>query len=250
MAWKIKQGVLGLVLLLLSNVSAFAQPHNKDSMLISKHRPGLLWYNTGWKPAKEGKLRKYDRLIFDLTYNTLLDPKFVKSRPAASIGWNVNTMWDIPLTKGNTVSLGIGLAYKHQKSGITNYFAPDSTNRFTRFISDSTTNQFSKVRFGNHMVSLPIELRFRQNKWLHVKFHLGGSIGYRLSTYEKYYESDGNFRKIKNLPDLNRLVYGAHMRFGLRSIALFADYYISPNFKHKESAKIQGLTFGLSISIF
>lgn len=250
MGWKIKHKVFGLLLIFFSISSSHAQPHNKDSLLISRHRPGLLWYNTGWKPSKKGKLRKYDRLIVDLTYNMLLDPKVTKTRPLASIGWNINTMWDIPLTEGNTVSLGIGLAYKHQKTGLTNYFTPDSTNKYTQFISDSTTGLYSKVRFGNHMVSLPIELRFRQNKWSHVKFHVGGSIGYRFSTYQKYYEENGDFRKVKNLPDINRLVYGAHLRFGLRAIALFADYYISPNFKSKESAKIQGLTFGLSISVF
>lgn len=250
MILKIKLSFLIGFLFLISSEAVWAQPHNEDSMLVSRHRPGILWYNTGWRPAKEGKLRKYDRLIVDLTYNTLMDPKFLRSRPLASIGWNINTMWDVPFTKGNTVSLGIGLAYKHQRVGISGYFEGDSLGHVTNYQAQHTSPNFSDVRFGNHMVSLPIELRFRQNKWSHVKFHIGGSIGYRFSTYQKFTDGQGSAQKWKNLPDVNRLVYGAHLRFGLRSIALFADYTISPNFKHKESAKIQGLTFGLSISVF
>lgn len=243
--------LLGLLVFgFLLTGSLQAQPHNRDSMLVSRHRPGLLWYNTGWRPAKEGMLRKYDRLIFDITYNNLLDPNWTKNRFFSSIGWNVNTMWDIPLEKGNKVSLGIGLAYKHQKVGTAGFFAADSTMRYTQFYPDTSYNGASQVRFGNHQVVLPIELRFRQNRWQHVKLHIGGSIGYRFSTYQKYEDANGRFHKDKKLPDVNRLVYGAHIRFGVRNWALFADYAISPNFRHDKSSKIQGLSFGISVSLF
>lgn len=229
---------------------AWAQPHNKDSALISRHRPGMFWYLTGWRPAKSGKLRKYDRLIVDLNYNILADPKLIKTRPFASIGWGIHTMSDIPLTRGNTVSLGIGLTYKHQKVGMQGMFQSDSTGQYTLFYRDSIAPNTSKYRFGNHQVVLPLELRFRQNKWNHIKFHIGGSIGYRFRTYQKWIDPNGEKRRDVSLNDVNPWVYGVHMRFGIRNIALFGEYTISPAFKNSKSTKIQGVTFGLSFSIF
>src|SRR5689334_8359138 len=102
------------VFFILISFQGFAQPQGKDSSLVSRHRPGIFWYYTGFGPARPGKLRKYDRLIIDLTYNQLMKSGGIQSNPWRSIGCNINTMWDIPITNGNTVSLGIGLAYKYQ----------------------------------------------------------------------------------------------------------------------------------------
>lgn len=238
------------VFLFVGHQQALAQPHNEDSTLISKHRPGMFWYLTGWRPARTEKLRKYDRLIFDVTYNTLLDPKMIKTRTFASIGWNVNTMWDIPLTRGNTVSLGLGLAYKHQKVGMYGMVQSDTTGNYSLFYRDSILPTTSKYRFGTHQLAIPIELRFRQNKWNHVKFHMGGSIGYRLTTYQKWKDANGDIQRNRDLNDVNPWVVSVHARLGIRNWALYSAYSFSPHFKDSKSTKIQGLTFGVSISLF
>ena len=49
---------------------------------------------------------------------------------------------------------------------------------------------------------------------------------------------------------LHRLVYGVHMRIGIRNWALFADYTLAPQFKSSKSDKINALAFGVSLSIF
>jgi hypothetical protein len=239
-----------LPIFLLLSFQGFAQPVGKDSSLVSRHRPGIFWYNTGWRPARPGKLRKYDRLIIDVTYNQLLRSGSVKANPLRSFGCNINTMWDIPITNGNTVSLGIGLAYKYQKTGPKGLFFGDSTNSYTNYYADSSYSDYRKNTFGNHIIALPIELRFRSPKWQHFKMHLGGSIGYRMQTFQKVWPESKHAVKNKDLPDQNRLVYGVHMRIGIRNWALFADYTLAPQFKSGKSDKISALAFGVSLSVF
>lgn len=235
---------------LLIAFQGLAQPQGKDSSLVSRHRPGLFWYNTGWRPARPGKLRKYDRLIIDVTYNQLMNSGSIKANPWRSFGCNINTMWDIPITNGNTVSLGIGLAYKYQKTGPKGLFFADSSNSFTHFYADSGYTGFRKNTFGNHILALPVEFRFRSPKWQHFKMHLGGSIGYRMQTFQKVWPEHHAAVKDKSLPDVNPLVYGVHLRIGIRNWALFAEYTLAPQFKSGKSDKINALAFGVSLSVF
>ena len=53
---------------LLVNVG-HSQYDSKVDGPISQFKAGFMWFYTGLRPAKEDKVRKYDRLIFDLTYN-------------------------------------------------------------------------------------------------------------------------------------------------------------------------------------
>ncbi len=239
-----------LTVFLLLSFQGLAQPVGKDSSLVSRHRPGIFWFYTGFRPAKPGKLRKYDRLILDVTYNQLLRSGGVKANPWRSFGCNINTMWDIPLTNGNKVSLGIGLAYKYQKTGPKGLFFADSTNSYTHYFPDSSYSDYRKNTFGNHILALPVEFRFRTPKWQHFKIHLGGSIGYRLQTFQKLWPENKHPVKNKDLPDQNGLVYGIHMRIGIRNWALFADYTLAPQFKSGKSDKINALAFGVSLSVF
>ena len=239
-----------LTVFLLISFQGLAQPQGKDSVFVSRHRPGIFWYNTGWRPSKPGKLRKYDRLIIDVTYNQLMRSGSIKSNPWRSFGCNINTMWDIPITNGNTVSMGIGLAYKYQKTGPKGLFFADSSNSFTHYYADSGYSNYRKNTFGNHLLALPVEFRFRSPKWQHFKMHIGGSIGYRLQTFQKVWPEHKHAVKDRTLPDVNRLVYGVHMRIGIRNWALFADYTLAPQFRSSKSDKINALAFGVSLSLF
>lgn len=239
-----------LPVFLLLSFHGLAQPNGKDSSLVSRHRPGIFWFYTGARPAKPGKLRKYDRVIIDVTYNQLMRSGSLKANPLRSFGCNINTMWDIPITNGNTVSLGIGLAYKYVKTGPKGLFFPDSTESYTHYYADSSYASYRKNTFGNHIIALPIELRFRTPKWQHFKVHIGGSIGYRMQTFQKLWPEHHAAVKYKDLPDRNPLVYGVHMRIGIRNWALFADYTLAPQFKSSKSDQINTLVFGVSLSLF
>jgi len=240
-------------LFVLTLFGAQAQYGYKDEGVISRFRPGILWYNTGWRPAEPGKDRKYDRLMIDATYSTLFDKKILETNVQGSFGWNLHTMWDIPLTTGNTVSLGLGLSYKHQRVGYKGVLVQSDSLRTTTLHDESEFPGYPYRHqvLGTHSVAVPVEIRFRAAKWKHLKLHLGGYFGYRVQGYQKLW-SNGNQEvyKDKQLVDFNPLTYGVHARVGLRNWALFADYGLSPYFKSSGSSQFTTLSAGLTISMF
>ena len=60
-----------IIFLLLTKLVTFGQ----DKELITRYRPGVMWFLTGIRPAQPEKVRKYDRLIFDITYNDWIGRK-------------------------------------------------------------------------------------------------------------------------------------------------------------------------------
>jgi len=236
-------------LLLVSN--AFGQYDSKGD-LRSRFRAGFMWYYTGIRPATPEKVRKYDRLIFDVVYNDWNgDVKPFKNH-WSSIGLNTNFMFDIPLTKGNTVSLGVGVAHQLMRIRHDDLFYKYDTPAKTTYVEDYMGAYDKSMLMGN-MFAIPVELRFRKESWRHFKFHIGGKIGLQANMYSKQVFNEGSNRDVVKdygFPDLNRLVYGAHMRLGLRNWALYASYNFNPIFKNSESTKLNQLQFGLSISLY
>src|SRR5574343_803525 len=116
------------LLLAILSFSLNAQYNSEGADLISRFRPGTMWFYTGLRPATPEKVRKYDRLMFDLTYNTFNGALKPFKNNWNSIGFNTNLMFEIPITKGNTVSFGIGFThslFSVETSG--HIFGADST---------------------------------------------------------------------------------------------------------------------------
>lgn len=249
--WHMKY--ISTLLLLGSWLSLSAQYDGKDSLIASRHRPGFMWYNTGWRPAKPENPRKYDRLIVDIHYNTWHSKTPLKTSVAGSIGWSLHTLWDIPLNAGNGFALGCGFSYKHQRIGIQGVVVRDSLNQATRICPDSAqlNGVADKHVFGTHTIAIPLELRFRMKKWRHVKMHIGGYVGYRFQAYSKeWYNHSKLIVKNANFYDATGLIYGVHARIGIRNWAIFADYGLSKQFGNKQSTVLNPFTLGLSISLF
>lgn len=237
-----------LSVLLISN--AYAQSEEKSSE-NSDFRAGFMWYYTGLKPAQEGKARKYDRLIFDIVYNDWAGDNGPFENHWGSIGLNTSMMWDIPFT-GNNTSFGIGISHQLMRIRHDNAFFKYSNPDKTEYNEAAITLYDKNILAGN-MFAMPVEFRFRKKEWRHFKFHIGGKIGFQANMYSKQVFGSGQNRDVVKdygFPDLNRLVYGAHMRIGIRNWALYASYNFNPIFSNSESTKLYQLQFGLSISLY
>lgn len=240
-----------VIVFVWSSTVVFGQYDGKDSLIASRYRPGFMWFNTGWRPAKEGKPRKYDRLMVDLNYTTWMDKSFLKTTPRGSIGWGIHTMWDIPLNEGNGVALGIGVNYRNQRVGLINPLILDATRKVVQYLPDSTFNSsVSRSLMSSHTVAIPLELRFRLRKWRHVKLHLGGTFGYRFGATTKSWTGGGRPNKEKDYPSAKGITYGVHARIGIRNWAFFADYNLAKQFDNALSTQINPLTFGVTLSVF
>lgn len=237
------------ILLLSISFQSLGQWGYKDEKIASRYKPGIMWFNTGWRPAPIDRTRKYDRLMADIVY-AMPQLDGLKQTTKGSFGWNIHTMWDIPLTSGNTVSLGIGLSYRNARLGLSNIVMEDSTAKTTTLLDSSYTG-INKQVLGSHVIALPVEIRFRAAKWKHFKLHLGGYLGYQPRMYNKLWYSENETVYVrKKLMDNNPLAFGVYVRMGFRNVALFADYRLSGSFKSDKSMELNFLTFGLSFSVF
>jgi hypothetical protein len=229
---------------------SLAQYDSKGENETSRFRPGLFWHYTGINPAKLEKVHKYDRLFFDISYNTWTgDLTPFKVKPT-SIGFGTNLMFYVPLKKGNTVSLGWG--FNHHWTHIRH----DETF-FNNLIEKSTEYSISPVESRSslnfHQISIPLEIRFHKESWKHAKLHVGGKVGYLFGMNEKERLDNPNGKTIiqsYNFQDVNHLQYSAHIRLGIRNYALFGEYNFSKLFSNSKSTQLNVLRMGISISLF
>jgi hypothetical protein len=233
--------------------SLVGQDENDSIDVKSRHRPGVMWYYTGVKPAQTEKVRKYDRLIVDLVHSTF-QPK-PKSIPfyLGSIGVSTNLLFDVPLTKGNTVSLGIGFNHSYFKIRHNKILVRNIPQRTTTLKEKDSTFQFSKNTLCGNSFSIPIELRFRNPSWRHFKLHLGGKVGVQANLFSRrvlYPHFERQIIKSYYFPDIQRFFYSAHLRLGFKTWALYGNYQITPLFYNKKSTPIHLFQVGLSVSIF
>lgn len=226
----------------------------QDSDLVSRHRPGMLWYYAGIKAPDLDKVRRYDRLVFDVLYCdwTGKDNKPFKVSPL-SIGMNVNGMFDLPLTKFNTVSFGWGFSYGIFRIKMNDFFVRNESTQSTKLTEDIDTYGIEKSIFKVHTVAIPLEIRFRGKNWKHAKLQIGGRIGYNfMATTVLGTKHDGidYLQKTRGFYDLNPINAQAHIRFGIRNWSLYASYSFLPLFKSSESTQLNTIQMGLSISVF
>lgn len=241
-----------LFILCLTQFSVFGN-FTTDSSLVSRFRPGAMWFYTGIRPADTGKVRKYDRLIFDVTHSTFNGDVKPFTNKGLSLGLNTSLLFDIPLTKGNTISIGTGISHSVFHIGHNNVFVTDAKAGTTSYQLKDSLDAFKRSSFGGNTISIPLEIRFRGKKWQHLKLHLGGKIGYQLNLYNKYtFISDAENKRVKSFyfPDANHLIYSVYARIGIRNWALFGSYSINKVFSNAKSTPINLLQVGLSISLF
>lgn len=243
-----------IILFLLSATNVVhAQQAGNDSLYTSRFRPGLMWFYTGFRPANPGKLRKYDRLIIDLTYNTWTGDRKLFSNHWGSLGVNASLMFDIPLVKNNLFSFGTGITYSFVRIRHDASLVRDTLGSFSSLNNLEENALPGKRMLTGSMLSIPFELRFRTPGWKHVKIHFGGRIGYQFPWRSKIVTNPQTARKVDKshpYPDVNHLSYSLHSRLGIRNWACYVSYNLNTLFKASESAQLNIFQVGLSLSLF
>jgi hypothetical protein len=242
-----------IFLLTTLSFQSFGQYDSEGADLISRFHPGSMWFYTGIRPTTAEKVRKYDRLMFDVTYNTFTGALKPFKNNWNSIGFNTNLMFDIPIAKGNKVSFGVGLThslFKVETSGKA--FNADTSYTFTELSTYQPFAEESRYLIGNSF-AVPMEFRFRTKGWKHFKVHIGGRIGYQSNLYSKtinHFQNGKQVYKDYSFVDVNPLSYSAHIRVGIRNWALYGSYNLNSIFKTRSSVQLNLFQVGLSVSLF
>lgn len=246
------KNIIIVLILTIYSATLWGQ-YQEEEGLYSRFRPGVAWFYSGFTQYEEGKLRKYDRLMLDLVYNDFYGDRDYFSSPWQSIGFNASLMFDVVLTKGNTMSFGWGVGYSHFSNRTKLQFTRDMVNKSTLVTEFPVGFEPKSSKFGANYIEVPLELRFRTKGHSHFKFMIGGKIGYQLNAFSKETERiDGKNYATKhyNFPDSNPLRYGATVRIGIRNWAIYGAYYFSPLFTNKASADLTPISVGVTISLF
>ncbi len=249
---KIKVYLL-FILFLSVKSNLLAQYDSEGADEISRFKPGTFWYLDGWRPAKTDKIRKYDRLVFDLTYNTWNGDKKLFSNAWNSIGLNSNLCFDIPLNSNNTIALGTGLGHQFYRIQYNGYLFADPTGTHTLLNDSLISYTFDRSALIGNSFYVPLELRFRSKGWKHFKFHIGGRIGYQVGLNNKTVTKTPVGKDVfinKGFPDISRLTYAAHLRFGFRNWSIFGAYHFNTIFKSEDSPNLNLMQLGISVSLF
>lgn len=224
-----------------------------DSSLISRFRPGFMWFYSGIRSSKFIDVVKYDRLMIDFVYCNWSnrDLKLFTSK-WNSIGFNVQSFYDIPFNQNNTIGLGIGLGFGRIKIAQTKWL--QHTDNATILSATPVNSGIERFFFTSNRIFVPIELRFRSAGWRHAKVQIGGRLGYQFLARSHIFSENSAGLKVEsiaaNLKDFNPFLMSVHARIGIRSYALTASYNLNPYFKNKQSTQLNGFELGLSISIF
>ena len=204
---------------------------------------------------------KFSWLNLDLGFNNYLQDgdfqlpnnfEFMEVRPARSIDVQLTfvkpgfSLIDYHLS----VQSGIGLDYNNYFYDANQLIAPDADQLNGQPIPQG----YDKYKLTTQYLFAPLELRYETDPENHESsFRLvaGGRVGYRVRSYTKLVENDGD--KVKDFDDFNlrQFKYGLVGRIGYGRLNLYANYDITTLFEDSANApNLHPVAFGLTLNGF
>ncbi len=181
-------------------------------------------------------LYREDQFYFGFTFNTLQSKPDQLSQNKFSTGFSAGFLRDMPVNKLRTIAIasGVGFTYNNYSQNLN--IEQNGSNRDYSII---TTTDFSKNRFSQLFVDVPIEFRWRTSTYTSYKFwRIYGGVKFSYLLYDRYVHNDDIGKKtITQNPDFNKLQYGIYLATGYNTFNLYAYYGLNPLFK---SAQIDG----------
>lgn len=187
--------------------------------------------------AKIDSLYREDQFYFGFTYNALQQKPTALSQDKFSIGLSAGFLRDMPINDDRTIAIasGVGFTYNNYNQ---NLFISESGQGPVYSIIDSETD-YSKNKFAQLLVDVPIEFRWRTSTYESHKFwRIYGGLKFSYLLYNKsvYTDSDSKIVVLNN-KDFNKILYGLYISAGYNTINVYAHYGLNSLFK---SANIEG----------
>ncbi|MFV5690994.1 porin family protein [Flavobacterium sp. LT1R49] len=187
--------------------------------------------------VKIDSLYREDQFYFGFTYNTLTKKPEGLSQSKLSTGFSAGFLRDMPVNKKRTIAIasGIGLTYNNYNQNLAIY-KTDQTAVYSIIDAETT---FSKNKFSQLLVDVPIEFRWRTSTYESYKFwRIYGGFKFSYLIYDRsiYTDDQGKIVVSRN-KDFNKFLYGAYISSGYNTINVYAYYGLNSLFK---SAKIDG----------
>ena len=180
-------------------------------------------------------LYKEDQFYVGVTYNLLGNQPRNLSQNGFSLGFHAGFTKDMPINANRNIAIGIGLGYSTNSFNQNMFVYKDGSGTVTYTVLDQQTITYTKNKFSQHLLEVPIEFRWRTSTKLDYKFwriYTGLRIGYVFSTTTKFRGSIGDY-KYKNLDGFNDFQYGLSLSVGYNTWNLYLYYALNPIFNSK-----------------
>ena len=236
------KGVKVYVVLVLMS---FGVLYGQDNKLISRYKPGIMWYYNGARPLEDSKLKKFDRFIVDVAYNDwLCNYRYLLSKSWRSIGCNINIMFEERSKKNANHSFGYGLRYTYSNIRTDYNLTQGHGSVFVNQRANSDTYGVNLLR--EHSIVVPLEYRFGKPLPRAFKINVGAFVGYGFPIRQviKY---DGS-KEVSKITGTSGIKYGVHARIGGRALAGFFSVQLGQLFK--KSVPVYPIQLGISYSLF
>ncbi|MFD0989359.1 porin family protein [Mariniflexile jejuense] len=186
------------------------------------------------------KLYKEDQIYISTTYNLLGNKPNNVSQQGFSTGIHFGFIKDMPLNTDRNIAIGVGLGYSFNSFNQNLLISKDSNDNFVYTLIDGSS--YTKNKFSNQLIELPIEFRWRTSTPTEYKFwriYTGFKLGYAVFSSSKYKGDLGAFKE-RNIEDFNKLQYGLTLAAGYNTWNLYLYYGLNPIFS--KDATLNGNT--------
>lgn len=186
--------------------------------------------------VKIDSLYREDQFYFSFTLNTLQNKPVNVAQDKFSSGYAIGFLRDFPLNKTRNFAIapGIGFVYNNYNQNLK----ITESNQVAFYSVIESNVAYTKNKFSQLLVEVPIELRWRTSNAESYKFwriYGGFKLGYLLYDRSIYEDSQGKIVMNSN-KDFNKFQYGTYLSVGYNSINVFAYYGLNPLFESAQTS--------------
>jgi len=178
-------------------------------------------------------LYKEDQFYIGVTYNLLGKKPSGLSQSGFSTGFHFGFIKDMPINKRRNIAIGLGLGLSINSFNQNILISEAENKSYTFSIIDDSAINFTKNKFSNYMLEVPLEFRWRTSTAVDYKFwriYGGFKFGYVFTNNTKF-KGDPNDIKLSNIDIFNKLQYGLSLSAGYNTWNIYFYYALNPIFK-------------------
>lgn len=199
-------------------------------------------------------LYREDQFYFGVTYNLLGKLPNNMSQNGFSSGFHLGFIRDFPINEDRNFAVGLGLGISANSINQNLFISKDEQGNLNYELIESTL--FTKNKFSQYLVEIPLELRWRTSTSESYKFwriYTGFKIGYVFESSSKFNSSTGDV-KLNNLDDFTKIQYGLTLSAGYNTWNVYLYYALNPMFKNRamvngETISVNAIKIGLMFFI-
>lgn len=196
-------------------------------------------------------LYKEDQFYVGVTYNLLGNQPSGVTQSGFSSGFHFGFIKDMPINTKRNMAIGAGLGVSINSFN-QNLFISENPRGLSFSLLNRDDTRYTKNRFSNYMLELPLEFRWRTSTAEDYKFwriYTGVKFGYVFTNQIKYKGEPEGF-KINNANVLESFQYGLTMSAGYNTWNFYVYYGLTPIFKYSatlysESIDMNAIKIGL-----